>query len=55
MYIFYNNSAIIMAIEIKLDKQRETKNGFYIIIYINFKGKRKNIATKYSTLLKDWY
>ncbi|MBC7555414.1 MAG: hypothetical protein H7195_00425, partial [Chryseobacterium sp.] len=43
-----------MAVEIKLDQQRETSKGFSIIIYINFKGKRKNIATKYSTFLKDW-
>jgi len=43
-----------MSIEIKLDKQRETKKGYSIIIYINLNGKRKNFATKYYTYLRDW-
>jgi hypothetical protein len=54
MYLYCNNFAIIMAVEIKLDKQRETKKGFSIIIHINLNGKRKNIASKYYTFLKDW-
>lgn len=43
-----------MSLEIKLDTQRETKKGFSIILYINLNGKRKNISTKYYTLIKDW-
>lgn len=43
-----------MSIEIKLDTRSETKNGYSIFIYINFKGKRKNIATGHYTFLKDW-
>ena len=43
-----------MAITIKIDKQRETPKGYSIIIYINHKNKRKNLATGYHSQLKDW-
>lgn len=43
-----------MKVSLKIDKQRPTDLGNSIIIYINFNGKRKNIATGFHTLDKDW-